>query len=663
MNTPHSATPILLIGHRGTGKTTLGPRLAEMLSESHAGAWSFVDLDAEIERVTGKTPAAIIAEDEATFRRIESEALRRLLNTSAPRTIIAPGAGCAMPRAQDLVVNPLFVWLWRDGWEDEAKAARARLRDAMSFEEEVRWMRETREPAWAAVAHLFVGISRARTPELAARMLADSIRWTFDARHSAIARRSWLVPASAAQLERAMRDAELLGLGGVEIRSDLCADFATQCEPGAAPLLASLRSASAEWLEEIAGRANTHSIDIDLEFLDDQRRAKTLERVAPRPLFLSAHPPGIGHPAADRLLAEAAQLRAEHPAWAPHIRLKYAPTPTSFAELRRCFEIATTLQRAGYPTTFLPQGARFAWTRPILSNPANGLALENASNYLPVGLRATRLPASSVPPTAAPSPMDLQDWLPHFARLNPTTTPNHTESFDGLIGDPVSGSVGDWWHTQAAIASGEPTRYLKIQLGRDDDDVALDEAFGLFEELGLRGLSVTAPLKRRMQRIVKDSADAPLNTLRRTQDGWVGRDTDEFGMLATLREIMKEEPFANASPDAPLTVSVIGRGGVSPAVLRAIDAAGWKLVEHASAREGWKLSASEPAAQRVHLVINAAGPRPGIADGAPGCDIWLDLHYNSVAQKPDCADAHWNGDVFFEAQAKAQRVFWRGSGE
>lgn len=658
MQTCDSISPILLIGHRGTGKTTLGGLLAKEMLAKNQGGLSFVDLDAEIERVAGKTPAAIIAEDEANFRRIESAQLRRVLNESSGRDIIAVGAGCKMPRAEDLAVDPLFIWLWRDGWVEEAQAARARLRADLSFEEEVRWMRETREPAWASVAHLFFQIPRARSPELAARMLADYIRWVIDARRSEMAERSWLVPASLAQLPRAMRDARLLGLAGVEIRSDLCAGFAAHCEPSDTPILASLRSNAAHWLEKIAAHATTHTLDIDLGFLEDVRRANTLDRIAPRRLLLSTHPEDIGLTAAENLLHQAEQICADYPQWAPHLRLKYAPTPTSFAALQRCFEIAATLQRSGYPSTFLPQGARFAWTRPILLNPANGLALINTYNYLPVGIRSARLPANNTALGSAPSPMDLQDWLPHFAQLTAPSSHAHPEYFDALIGDPVGASIGDWWHTQAAIADEQPTRYLKIQLGREDDGDALDAAFRLFKAIGLRGLSVTAPLKQRMQRIIDGSADTPLNTLRRTSTGWVGRDTDEIGMLATLRAIMKEDRLDPHSAGSKRTVSIIGRGGVSPAIVRAVDAAGWTLIEHASARQGWKLSQTNASAKRVRLVINAAGARPGIDKNAPICDIWLDLHYNSVAPKPASAQNQRNGDVFFEAQARAQRKFW-----
>src|SRR5690554_274803 len=652
--------PILLVGHRGTGKTTIGPLLANELGD----AWRFVDLDAEITRVTGKSPAAIIAENEANFRRTESAELRRLLDTSSARTVIALGAGCRLPRGEDLTINPLIIWLWRDGWEESAMRERQRLRGALSFAQEVDWMRQTREPAWAAAAHLFFQIPRARAPQRSARMLADYARWAMEARHSAIAQRSWLVAASAAQVPRALRDAQVFGFAGVEIRSDLFADLDAMDEPQGVAILASLRTPELAWLEEIAAQPSTHALDIDLDFVHDILGEKSLARIAPRTLLLSTHPTAVGASAAENLRVQAAQICADYPQWAPHIQLKYAPSPTSFAELRQCFDIAEALRHAGHPTTFLAQGARFAWTRAILANPRNRLGQVNAANYLPVGIRKTRLPApitaANAASDAAPSPMDLQDWLPHFARLRPPQTQAPAEYFDALIGAPVHASVGDWWHTRAAIAAEEPTRYLKIPLGRDDDDDALDQAFALFAEVGLRGLSVTAPLKQRMRRIVNadDQSDAPLNTLRRVENGWLGCDTDELGMLANLRAFAQEDRPAEGAAKPANTVSIIGRGGVSPAIVRAIDAAGWTLVEHASAREGWKLAQTDARARRVRLVINAAGARPEVAKNAPQCEIWLDLHYSEVGEKPAGAQAHQNGDIFFEAQAKAQRAFW-----
>jgi shikimate kinase len=64
---------IYLIGMPGSGKSTLGTGLAERLNSS------FVDLDEEIEKETGKSIEEIFKENgENIFRQVESDLLRKL---------------------------------------------------------------------------------------------------------------------------------------------------------------------------------------------------------------------------------------------------------------------------------------------------------------------------------------------------------------------------------------------------------------------------------------------------------------------------------------------------------------------------------------------------------------------------------------------------------
>ncbi|MBM4001824.1 MAG: shikimate kinase [Planctomycetes bacterium] len=84
---------LLLIGFRGTGKSTVGRRLAERLG------WTFVDADDELETRLGTSIAAIFAErGEAAFRDQESELLVELL--AGTRCVIALGGG-AIVREQN----------------------------------------------------------------------------------------------------------------------------------------------------------------------------------------------------------------------------------------------------------------------------------------------------------------------------------------------------------------------------------------------------------------------------------------------------------------------------------------------------------------------------------------------------------------------------------
>lgn len=85
--TPLSTTRIYLIGLPGSGKSTLGKELAAKLNIL------FVDLDAEIEKETGKKIAAIFKDHgEFFFRQRESEHLRKWAS-STEAFVMATGGG------------------------------------------------------------------------------------------------------------------------------------------------------------------------------------------------------------------------------------------------------------------------------------------------------------------------------------------------------------------------------------------------------------------------------------------------------------------------------------------------------------------------------------------------------------------------------------------
>ena len=77
---------IFLIGFMGTGKSTIGPLLAERLKIP------FTDLDDQIVSAQGSTIADIFSDEgEEVFRQYELSALRGLLKS--PATVIALGGG------------------------------------------------------------------------------------------------------------------------------------------------------------------------------------------------------------------------------------------------------------------------------------------------------------------------------------------------------------------------------------------------------------------------------------------------------------------------------------------------------------------------------------------------------------------------------------------
>jgi shikimate kinase len=111
MNIRLKRTPgIYLVGFMGSGKSTVGRRLAHRLG------WSFFDLDEEIEAAEKCAIAEIFASrGEAVFRRIETEVLRqhvRWVERGSP-AVLALGGGAFAEAANRAMLqdNGITVWL------------------------------------------------------------------------------------------------------------------------------------------------------------------------------------------------------------------------------------------------------------------------------------------------------------------------------------------------------------------------------------------------------------------------------------------------------------------------------------------------------------------------------------------------------------------------
>jgi len=141
-------TKVVLIGSRGTGKTTVAQQLALALG------YEWVDADVEIELRAGKSIAAIFADgSEVAFRKLESAVLADLLQRD--RVVLALGGGVIVrPENRELLCNTSPV-VWLTGTPEtlwpriQADATTAARRPALTVHqgiEEISHLLQVREP-------------------------------------------------------------------------------------------------------------------------------------------------------------------------------------------------------------------------------------------------------------------------------------------------------------------------------------------------------------------------------------------------------------------------------------------------------------------------------------------------------------------------------------
>lgn len=162
---------VFLIGYRATGKTTVAKKVSEIIG------WDFVDVDAEIERLTSRKITDIFKNDgEDKFREIESEVLKTL--SKLDKTVFSTGGGIILLEKNREIIKEGFVVLLEASiqtimkrmMEDNSRPPLTNL----TLEEEIQKTLSQRQPIYNQMYHLKI-VNENVSPETIANLIANII--------------------------------------------------------------------------------------------------------------------------------------------------------------------------------------------------------------------------------------------------------------------------------------------------------------------------------------------------------------------------------------------------------------------------------------------------------------------------------------------------------
>ena len=128
---------------------------------------------------------------------------------------------------------------------------------------------------------------------------------------------------------------------------------------------------------------------------------------------------------------------------------------------------------------------------------------------------------------------------------------NHSTKIYALIGKSISHSIGHLFHNFFFSKHDINAVYVKIPLNKQE----LSLFFKLAKDLPIYGLSVTTPFKLSLSTYLAD-AQGPINTLKRTEDGWQSKNTDGIGAFNVLKKYLKENTRILLFGSGPTALSV-----------------------------------------------------------------------------------------------------------
>jgi shikimate kinase len=165
------APKAVLVGLPGSGKSTIGRRLAKALD------LALLDTDAAIEKTTGRTIADIFATDgEKEFRRIEEEVVRSALQ-SHDGVLSLGGGAVTMPGVREALAGHTVIYLEINASEGVRRTGGSTVRPLLAGGdrgEKFKALMTERVPLYRRVATIRVNTNR-RNPGAVVRYIVERL--------------------------------------------------------------------------------------------------------------------------------------------------------------------------------------------------------------------------------------------------------------------------------------------------------------------------------------------------------------------------------------------------------------------------------------------------------------------------------------------------------
>ncbi len=589
---------IFLIGHRGTGKTSLLHRYQIY----GRGSFPVFDLDREIENKTKQSIEQIFSdEDETTFRKLEHETLQKLIDENR-KMVCALGAGFDLsqfvfPSASEI------IWV-RRGSDPSGRIFlnRPRLNSDLSSLQEYQERFIQREPIFAKHADwiylLPEGLSGPDEIErhiLGARMTEITGCLTLKSEH---------FRNQHVFCDRTSK----MGLDFFELRNDLLnaseLQMALEFLP-AEKILISIRKLP---IDETWKHALKLAAEIDWPLELGPPNMAELQQL--KPTIVSLHETSSAE-IQDPLFEQLAAFEALG------VSVKWCPIVNHFSQI----DLGLRWQSENPESrNFLPRSTqgRWSWVRLLLKG-------RQKINFVRDG------------DGSAWDQPTLHEWM--------RVTPGRTD-FAAVLGSPIKHSYSPLEH-QTFFRERE-MNFFAIELA----DSEWDEAVPILLRWGLRFAAVTSPLKQRAFGSASHRSPEALemhsaNTLTVRPDGTLRvHNTD----LAGFQEMML------SVPDTGKTV-IWGGGGTLPVLHQVLPEA-----QAFSVRTGQPRDATQDPVQHPETVVWAAAPNADFPplDWRPRQVLDLNYREDSLAREyaKKIGASYVSGHLMFHAQASAQQEEW-----